>query len=145
MKVKVISKQDLDTATPAAIISISSYGKDIIQFSCKSLNLEFDDMTEGEPHCMTAEDANKIVEFVKSTSLPITVQCEGGVSRSAGVAAAIEEFYNKTVSDLWEDGVHTPNEWCYKLVLNAFGVDVSPVKIDYLVNSNIIACRDRNN
>lgn len=139
MKVKVISKSNIDTTIPDAIISISSHDKGIVQFSCKSLNLQFDDVLEGEPHCMTEENANKIVEFVKSTSLPITAQCEGGVSRSAGVAAAIEEFYNKTISDLWKDGVHAPNEWCYKLVLNSFGIPVSEEKIQQLVNLNTLA------
>lgn len=139
MKIKVISKSNLDTTISDAIISISSHDKDIIKFSCKSLNLQFDDVLEGEPHCMTEEDANKIVEFVKSTSLPITVQCEGGVSRSAGVSAAIEEFCNGTVSDLWTDGVHAPNEWCYKLVLNAFGIHVSEEKIQQLVDLNTLA------
>lgn len=139
MKIKVISKQDLDTTITDAIISISSHDKDIIQFPCKSLNLQFDDVLESEPNCMTEEDANKIVGFVKSTNLPITVQCEGGVSRSAGVAAAIEEFYNKTVSYLWQDGIHAPNEWCYKLVLNAFGIPVSEEKIKQLVDLNTLA------
>lgn len=139
MKIKVISKLNLDTTIPDAIISISSYDKDIIKFSCKSLNLQFDDVLESEPNCMTEKDANKIVEFVKSTSLPITVQCEGGVSRSAGVAAAIEEFYNNAISDLWKDGTHAPNEWCYKLVLNAFGIHVSEEKIQQLVDLNTLA------
>lgn len=59
MKIKVISKSNLDTTIPDAIISISSHDKNIIKFSCKSLNLQFDDVLEGEPHCMTEEDANK--------------------------------------------------------------------------------------
>lgn len=139
MKIKVISKSNLDTTISDAIISISSHDKDIIKFSCKSLNLQFDDVLEGEPYCMTVEDANKIVEFVKSTNLPITVQCEGGVSRSAGVAAAIEEFYNNAISDLWKDGTHAPNEWCYKLVLNSFGITVSEEKIQQLVDLNTLA------
>ena len=139
MKIKVISKSNLDTTIPDAIISISSHDKDIIKFSCKSLNLQFDDVLESEPNCMTEEDANKIVEFVKSANLPITVQCEGGVSRSAGVAAAIEEFYNNAISDLWKDGTHAPNEWCYKLVLNSFGITVSEEKIQQLVDLNTLA------
>ncbi len=41
-----------------------------------------------------------------------------------------------------KDGTHAPNEWCYKLVLNSFGITVSEEKIQQLVG-NILKKKEK--
>lgn len=71
---------------------------------------------------ITSDDAERIVEFVKRyPNTDIVVSCDDGVSRSAGVAAAIS--YALTGNDLeFFRHPYCPNLRCYKYVLNAFGI-----------------------
>lgn len=92
----------------------SPQGRDIRpRCNRKSLNLFFHDLdpeairrTEayakdaayGEElikHCFTEEQARAIVDYVKSTpeNTVILVNCEAGISRSAGVVLAMRRFY----------------------------------------------------
>ncbi len=54
----------------------------------------------------------------------IVVHCDGGVSRSAGVAAAILRWFGEDDSDILCSRSKRPNMWCYNRVLDAFrGID----------------------
>lgn len=85
------------------------------------LFLEFNDtdIEDNYGGCITKHDAEKIADFVykyKDSIDLLIVQCEAGVSRSAGVAAAISKhLFN---DDNWAFEKHRPNMLCYRKVLD---------------------------
>jgi predicted protein tyrosine phosphatase len=66
--------------------------------------------------------ANKVAQFVNmfvdSCNLLI-VQCEAGISRSSGVAAAISKFYLGSDDEYFNALRYQPNRKCFHLVLQA--------------------------
>ena len=73
-----------------------------------------------ESDLMTDEDARKVADFVqKYTDVTILVHCDAGISRSAGVAAAILKYYTGEDSKVFKSGRYYPNMWCYRKTLNA--------------------------
>ena len=83
------------------------------------LPLLFDDV-DGGKDCMTAEDAQKIAAFVKRhEGKKIIVHCDAGVSRSAGIAAAILKHYTGDDRKIFDSPRYCPNMLCYRLTLNA--------------------------
>ena len=89
------------------------------------LKLWFSDVDYQDAYAMTDEDAQKIVAFVKRY-LPlrpeILVHCAAGVSRSAGVAAALGRWLNDDERFVFDSPYRSPNILCYKKVLDAAGV-----------------------
>jgi len=72
---------------------------------------------------MSQTDANKIVDFVcnwQDKVDEIWVNCEAGISRSAGIAAAITEHFGMDSSVIFDDTRYSPNMYCYRLTKNAF-------------------------
>lgn len=72
---------------------------------------------------MSKRDANKIVDFVccrQDEIDEIWVNCEAGISRSAGIAAAITEHFSMDSSVIFDDMRYLPNMYCYRLTKNAF-------------------------
>ena len=125
-----LSAKDKDTGL--AIISIlDREDNELFEFNSKELEvdipfltLRFDDVNSGK-HIMTKEDANEIWKFMNSESLvsdieTLIVHCAGGISRSAGVAAALSKIYNN--DDMWvfKSNLYVPNTHVYNLVLSAF-------------------------
>ena len=111
MKIKVLSREKAEIEVfnikePTLIISIRDFkDPDKARVSIKNENikgivfLNFDDVEENDRYysCITDEDAKKICEAVnemKDFVTQIIVHCEAGVSRSAGVAAAIGKYLN---------------------------------------------------
>ncbi len=73
-----------------------------------------------ESDLMTDEDARRVAEFVEAhKDAFILVHCDAGISRSAGVAAAILKHYTGDDSRVFKSGRHYPNMWCYRKTLNA--------------------------
>ena len=76
---------------------------------------------------MCAADAQKIAEFLYEIdenhieAEQIWIHCEGGVSRSAAVAAAIAKAWFN--NDMWvfQNPNYYPNAWVNKLVTEALG------------------------
>jgi predicted protein tyrosine phosphatase len=69
---------------------------------------------------MTDEDGKKVAEFLnRHNGEHVIVHCDGGISRSSGVAAAIMNFYNGDDSPIFDSGYYKPNMWCYRKTLNA--------------------------
>ena len=103
-----------------AIISITDTDKADVIFEKNETNgirailrLKFDDVERDykNEHCITKEDAESIVKFVNKNKNKVDkfiVHCEAGVSRSAGVGAAIMKALN---GDDWD---------VFKNPLNAF-------------------------
>ena len=89
-----------------AIISITDTDKADVIFEKNEANgiravlrLKFDDVERDykNEHCITKEDAENIVKFVNKNKNKVDkfiVHCEAGVSRSAGVGAAIMKALN---------------------------------------------------
>ena len=115
-----------------AIISITDTDKADVIFEKNEVNgiravlrLKFDDVERDykNEHCITKEDAESIVKFVNKNKNKVDkfiVQCEAGVSRSAGVGAAIMKALNGDDWDVFKNPLKCPNMKCYRTVLNAF-------------------------
>ena len=70
---------------------------------------------------MSDEDARKVVDFVeKYRNELILVHCDAGISRSAGVAAAILKACTGDDTQIFDNPYYVPNRWCYRKVLDAF-------------------------
>ena len=73
-----------------------------------------------ESDLMTDEDARMVAEFVnRHQDVYILVHCDAGISRSAGVAAAILKHYTGDDRQIFKSSRHYPNMWCYRKTLNA--------------------------
>ena len=115
-----------------AIISITDTDKADVIFEKNETNgiravlrLKFDDVERDykNEHCITKEDAESIVKFVNKNKNKVDkfiVHCEAGVSRSAGVGAAIMKALNGDDWDVFKNPLKCPNMKCYRMVLNAF-------------------------
>ena len=115
-----------------AIISITDTDKADVIFEKNEINgiravlrLKFDDVERDykNEHCITKEDAENIVKFVNKNKNKVDkfiVHCEAGVSRSAGVGAAIMKALNGDDWDVFKNPLKCPNMKCYRTVLNAF-------------------------
>ncbi len=84
------------------------------------LRLQFDDVDRGSL-AMTEEDAAAIAEFVEENKdRTIIVHCDAGITRSAGIAAAIMKHYNGDDSPIFNSRLYCPNMLCYRMVLEQF-------------------------
>jgi protein-tyrosine phosphatase len=87
------------------------------------LQLQFTDADIGQTDCITDKQANEVAGFVndvKDKVNRIIVHCQAGVSRSAGVAAAIMKYVNGNDWDVFDNAKYRPNMTCYRKVLDAF-------------------------
>lgn len=124
-KAKALSYQKL--LNPTVIISITDIDSKKVVFAKNSqikavLHLSFDDVENDLFRAMTCDDAEKIVAFCLKW-LPKTdliVHCEAGVSRSAGVCAAILKRYEGSDTMIFDNPHFRPNMHCYRRVLDAF-------------------------
>ena len=81
------------------------------------LRLSFDDVDNGS-FAMTEGDAASIAEFVEENKdKTIIVHCDAGISRSAGIAAAIMKHYNGDDTPIFNSRLYCPNMLCYRMVL----------------------------
>jgi len=83
------------------------------------LQVSFDDTVVGK-NVISSENARDIVRFYqKYKNVPVVVvQCDAGVSRSAGVAAALMKHVTGDSSQIFKK--YWPNMTVYKKVLEAF-------------------------
>lgn len=82
------------------------------------LRLWFDDVESGKD-CIRKEDAEKIKRFVEAHKEDsIIVHCDAGVSRSAGIAAALMKYYNGDDTPIFNNPKYCPNMLCYRTMLN---------------------------
>ena len=128
-----LSAKDKDTGL--AIISIlDREDNELFEFNSKELEvdipfltLRFDDVNSGK-HIMTKEDANEIWRFMEDEEdtrvnfyiETVIVHCAGGISRSAGIAAALSKIYNNDDMRVFKSNLYVPNTHVYNLVLSAF-------------------------
>lgn len=72
---------------------------------------------------MDLEDADLILMFIedhKDKVEGIVVQCEAGISRSAGIAAALDLILNGDDKKWWKSAWHIPNRHCYSAMINRY-------------------------
>ena len=107
-----------------AVISISSMDEELPQFTNKNmaiLYLHFDDVDKGKPNYINETHANEIKNFVKSIRdnnyQNLVVHCGAGVSRSAGVAAALMKYLYDDDWPVFNSPKYQPNMTCYRMVL----------------------------
>lgn len=109
------------------VISIVTPGKTNVSFPCDTLHEAFYDTTE--PIGISIADAVQIKDFViQELAKGIThlvVHCDAGVSRSAGVAAAILRATGLDECEILDNPSYFINARCYAYVLIAFGIDVT--------------------
>ncbi len=139
MKFKVMSRKDaerFDSDRSHITISITDPDASLATFfeldSRKALlRLQFHDIDKTPEEMreigwvdltlFTAEDANRIKAFVEENSNEvefIVCHCEAGVSRSAGVAAALALVLNGENDDFFD--FYLPNSRVYNKILEAY-------------------------
>lgn len=85
--------------------------------------VKFDDVDFGEENCITVDDAKKILSFVESKIDKVSfivVQCEAGISRSAGVCAGLMKIYNGDDFEIFDNPRYAPNMSCYRMILETY-------------------------
>lgn len=124
-KAKKLSYKRL--SEPTVIISITDIESEPVSFArnpqIKSiLRLSFDDVGYGESGAMEEKDAERIAEFCLRwlPDVSFVVHCEMGVSRSAGVCAAILKHFEGKEEEIFSNAEYSPNMHCYGLVVAAF-------------------------
>lgn len=112
------------------IISITDFGSEINRFarSDKIIGIcraAFDDTLSGKSS-ISKTDAFRIASFIKMLpeDADLIIHCEAGISRSAGVAAAICFVKNIDDSWLWDaKGRFAPNVTVAEMITKEFGID----------------------
>ena len=115
-KIAVISISDTEKESPF-IFNNPSNG--IIE----QLRLYFDDVDIGQTNCITDDTAKRIVAYVlrvQGSVDKLIVHCEAGISRSAGVGAAIMKYLDDDDWAVFHNSRFRPNMICYRKVLNSF-------------------------
>lgn len=129
-EIKIMSRNEAKTYSAhkdipeSAIISIYSSGDAPCHF-CKNGRIKavgkwcFDDLADDRG--ITQEQANQIAAFVKRNEFieTLIVHCDAGISRSAGIAAAISKWYFGTDEAVFDNPQYIPNMRCYNLMINA--------------------------
>ena len=137
MNYQIMSRSEAKRASyhitvPTIIVSITDPDRDVVRF-CNAPNsnilgicrVSFDDIDRKQSPddiLMSQEDAKKIKAFVeryKGRAEQIIVHCEAGVSRSAGVMAAIKEWLDGDKLSTWNDQRYRPNQHCYRQMIEA--------------------------
>jgi predicted protein tyrosine phosphatase len=120
-----------------ALISITDYADEPIELTYEPehiLRLSFEDISvedlseeefvqaNKDKRLFTIKQAEKIAEFIlpiKDKIELLICQCEYGVSRSSGCAAAISEYFYGNGIDIFADFKYTPNKLVYHRTIKA--------------------------
>lgn len=133
-KFKVMSRKDCEKycSQPAnpnfVIISISTenvlpYANFQLSLSLKDvLYLHFNDVEKNEPYAITQRDADLIYNFTHHYFYDqdiekIIVHCDAGVSRSAGICAALMNIFEGDDWAIFDNPKYCPNMTCYRSLL----------------------------
>lgn len=127
------------------MISIRDTDQPIPFFNKNNMTIhyfEFDDIEDGSAAIygkpISDEQANHIAEVVRNENYDcIIVHCGTGISRSAGVAAAIGMAINGDDSFIFNDSRFTPNRTCYRKTIKAFGLKNDDSIFAQKLNTNL--------
>lgn len=111
-----------------AVLAVSSYdiNKDKLEPFCKTMCLNFDDITDTNAgSSFTYDIANEIADYIRS--LPhnlntLFICCDGGQSRSSAMGAAISRFNGLDEMKIWRNPQYQPNPLVYNSLCNALGL-----------------------
>ena len=132
MKVSIYSRNQINQLIEKgipnnfAIISFADSPHDFVEFppTTTVLKVCFADArpftTSKSKYDSILPEAKQIATFVKSSiseGKDIICQCDYGISRSSGCAAAILEYYSQKGIDVFSDYRYSPNQFVYKRVL----------------------------
>lgn len=135
-QVEVLSRHEMSLKsgeeTPyACVVSINTPGREHLDIATPVLYLDFNDTTDETGISMM--DAHKISIFVSSNvaqgNKHIIVHCDQGISRSAGVAAAILKAYNMDEDIILKNSRYCINPRCYEYVCKAFRLPITPEQV----------------
>lgn len=115
----------------SCVVSINTPGEPHLPIPVPVLYLDFPDT---EDHAgMSATDADKVVCFIAKNvncgNCNIYVHCDQGISRSAGVAAAILRAYGKKEDKILDCSDYCINSRCYEMMLKAFHIPVTAEEV----------------
>ena len=135
---------------PTILISISDVDRKPVQLQRSKnlldvLRLSFEDVGSDGEFPMTTEDGKKVIRFVNkyvNRVSCIAVNCEAGLSRSAGVCAALMRILEGYDGDVFSK--YTPNPCCYKRVLEAFYGGYASDSVEPEEKENIISRINQN-
>ena len=136
IQVQVLSRNEMICMAPEKIpyrcvISINTPGEEHLDIAAPVLYLDFYDTTDEKD--ISTEDAQKIAAFIKMNvkqgNTHIIVHCDQGVSRSAGVAAAILKAYGVDEDIILKSSHYNINPRCYEYVCKAFALPITPTQI----------------
>ena len=144
MNISVMSRNEAKKASykgfdkKTIIISITDVGSKLNTFKKQNLlldvlHIQFDDVEAGEKNCISSSDAENIIGFVNkylNDAEECIVHCEAGISRSAGIAAALLYILNGTDNQIFGNSKYCPNRTCYRAILNNFYGSYSDAEID---------------
>lgn len=133
LKITVMSKEQAEAYSrqrldhKVAIISINSFDAPKAELSFNEyivdvLYLTFDDYDFDSKTSMKPSDAYEIVEFLKNNIGfvdELVVHCLMGISRSAGVAAAISKHLYDDCTEIFESSKMDANMHCFDITYNA--------------------------
>ena len=128
-KTKAVKHSYTDLAGDKVIISIADLFAEKAHFNRNNksikavLYLSFEDVSEDSEGAMTEADAEKIKNFVlkwADKADTIWVQCEMDVSRSAGIAMALMEYFRLDLTPIFVNPTYCPNMLCYELTQQMF-------------------------
>lgn len=135
-----------------AIISITDRNGTFPQLSIgdnlsKMLRVRFDDVLNDEENCITEHDAVQIKQFIElvnsdKITKELFINCDGGVSRSAAVAAATLKYLDLDDSVIWNNGRYSPNRFVYETLAKEFNLDTKD--LDSKESINIQAWKELN-
>ena len=132
MKIRICSSNDINysinkrSINNSAVVSFSDAKEERVKFpeDIDVLHIDFYDVrpfTVSKHHYdKILPEAKQIADFVDKKvkeGKDIICQCDYGISRSAGLAAAILQKYENRGIDIFSDYRYTPNQFVYNKVL----------------------------
>lgn len=137
------------------LISVTDIGNKFTQLNenierqlTAKLFIRFDDVELGDKHCITEKQAIMIDSFVNCYSSNISsiiISCDGGVSRSAAIAAALLLKLGQDDMIIWGNGKFCPNISVFKSLLNIIFGQKHSINIKEREELNISEWRKINN
>lgn len=106
------------------------------------LRLKFDDVLSKDERRLTQKQATQIVDFIHKYGIgdyQLILACRGGISRSAGMAAACAHALGQDETPFWTTPPYMPNEYVYTTLRAAFGCPATSEEIQRHIQENIDA------
>lgn len=120
----VLRKKTPKTVIISVTDPCSSFANIDTSYYTDCLLLKFGDTELGDEQypAISEEQAalvRSFVESVKDKAECIVVNCDAGISRSSGMAAAIALYLNGSDREIFDNPRYSPNMMVYRLVLNS--------------------------